>query len=128
MKNYYCNDCAKVFIRKKHLTYHNLNKHTITKRYKSYSGNGLKVKFTTIPLSYNKDINSHRYSNKTIKKCEYCNKIFYYDKALKNHIENTHLRTKILQCLKCQQNVGRLENLKRHEKQCDGNKPTNYTP
>ena len=92
MKNYYCNECGKRFIRKKHLTYLHLNEHTITKRYKSYLGKGLNIKFIAIPQLHSKDINSHRYSNKTTKKCEYCNRIFYYGKALKNHQEKEKRR------------------------------------
>ena len=92
--------CENIFNRKRHLRFHHLNEHTTTKRYKSsYLGKGLKMKFVAIPLSHNKDIIS---SNKAVKKCEFCNRIFYYEKALKNHQENVHFEKKKLQCIKCQ--------------------------
>ena len=108
MKMHYCNECGKVFKRKRHLRFHHLNEHTATKRYKSsYLGKGLKMKFVAIPSS-----------NEAVKKCEFCNRIFYYEKALKNHQENVHFEKKKLQCIKCQKCFDRSNNLKRHEKQC----------
>ena len=80
-----------------------------------------------MPLSHSEDINLHCYPNKTIKKCEYCKRIFYYEKALKNHQENVHFEKKKLQCVKCQKSFVRLDNLKTHEKRCGGDgKQTNY--
>ena len=126
MKCYYCSVCERVFNRKKHLTHHHLNEHTTTRRYKSYLGEGLNIKFIAIPQSHNEGINSHRYSNKTTKKCKYCNRIFYHNDALQNHQKNVHLEKKKLRCSKCQKNFSRLGNLRRHKKHCDGDKQTNY--
>ena len=125
MKMHYCNECGKVFNRKRHLRFHRLNEHTATKRYKSsYLGKGLKMKFMVIPSSNNKDIIS---SNKAVKKCKFCNRIFFNENALKNHQENVHFEKKQLQCVKCQKGFSRLDNLKRHNKQCSGDgKKTNY--
>ena len=55
-----------------------------------------------------------------VKKCKYCNRVFYYEKALKNHQQNVHFEKKKLQCLKCKKRFARLENFNRHEKQCAG--------
>ena len=54
------------------------------------------------------------------KKCQFCERIFFNQINLEEHVLNVHSKKKSISCKKCSKIFGRLDNLRRHEKRCYG--------
>jgi len=97
VRNFECSDCHKLF-----LSTYNLKSH-----FERMHGNKNGHEFK-------KDEDNTKRSNRSLHKCEICDKIFYHKRHLNDHVISLHEKRKDYECSECQKSFSLTGNLKAH--------------